>query len=164
MHGIPTPSTSIGDGIVPAQEPARRIRNPVSATLALVGRVLFAALFIAASPRHFSPEGIHHASELGTPYAQLLVPLSGLMALVGGLSVAFGYRARLGAWMLVAFLIPVTLIMHGFWQVHDPAQHQIQASMFSKNLALIGAALFVAHFGAGDANVAARVKGARRAR
>jgi len=115
--------------------------------LSFVGRVLFALIFIVAAPRHFTAEGIGHAADLGVPLAVLLVPISGLMALGGGLSVASGYRAQWGAWVLVAFLVPVTMMMHGFWRLHDPQAVHIQQAMFMKNVALVGAALLLAQAG-----------------
>jgi putative oxidoreductase len=124
--------------------------------LVLLGRLLFALIFISAAPRHFSQEGIRHAADLGTPVACIFVPLSGVMALAGGLSVAVGYKARWGAWLLVAFLVPVTLIMHPFWRAHIPENAHIQLAMFSKNLSMIGAALLLTQFGAGGASLDAR--------
>jgi putative oxidoreductase len=117
--------------------------------LPLIGRVLISAIFIAAAPRHFTHEAIAHAAELGVPLAQLLVPASGAMALIGGLSVLLGYRARIGAWLLVAFLVPITFTMHAFWRLSDPAMIHVQQAMFMKNLSMLGGALYVAHFGAG---------------
>ncbi len=117
--------------------------------LYLVGRVFFALIFIVAAPRHFTAEGINHAADLGVPLAALLVPASGLMALAGGLSVASGYRAQWGAWLLIAFLVPVTLMMHGFWRLHDQQAVHIQQAMFLKNVALVGAALLMAQVGSG---------------
>lgn len=117
--------------------------------LVLVGRVLFALIFITAAPRHFTQEGARHAAELGLPGAALVVPVSGALALVGGLSVALGYKTRWGAWLLVAFLVPVTLVMHAFWRLHDPITVHIQQAMFAKNLSMLGAALFLTQSGAG---------------
>src|ERR1700730_11552563 len=124
--------------------------------LVLIGRVLFSLIFITAAPRHFTHEGIQHAADLGMPLATLLVPVSGLMAIAGGLSVAAGYKTRWGAWLLVAFLLPVTLTMHAYWKVHDPVQIHVQQAMFAKNMSMLGAALLVAQFGAGPASVDAR--------
>jgi putative oxidoreductase len=121
--------------------------------LALLGRILFALIFIAAAPRHFTHEGIQHAANLGTPLASLLVPVSGVLALAGGLSVAVGYRARWGAWLLVGFLVPVTLVMHSFWKLQDPVLIHTQQAMFWKNVSMLGAALLVAQFGAGPVSV-----------
>jgi putative oxidoreductase len=117
--------------------------------LVLSGRVLFALIFITAAPRHFSSEGIGHAAQLGVPLARLLVPISGALALGGGLSVALGYRARWGAWALVAFLVPVTFMMHGFWRLSDPVLVHTQQALFAKNISMLGAALMVAYFGSG---------------
>jgi putative oxidoreductase len=88
--------------------------------LLLIGRLLFSAIFLAAAPRHFTAEAAAHAAELGVPLARLAVPASGLLALAGGLSVLAGYHTRLGAWLLVAFLVPVTVMMHAFWRLADP--------------------------------------------
>jgi putative oxidoreductase len=121
--------------------------------IVLAGRVLFVLIFIIATPRHFSHEGIQHAADLGAPLASVLVPLSGVMAILGGLSVAIGYKARWGAWLLVAFLVPVTLVMHSFWRVQDPELHRVQVSMFGKNLSMLGAALLLTQFGAGPVSV-----------
>ena len=119
----------------------------------LVGRVLFASIFILASPRHFSEEGIAHAAELGVPLAGVLVPLSGVLAMAGGLSVAIGFYAKKGAWALVLFLIPVTLGMHQFWKLSEPGPRHIQQSMFIKNVSMLGGALVLASYGSGPFSV-----------
>jgi putative oxidoreductase len=121
--------------------------------LALAGRILFALIFITAAPRHFSRQGIQHAADLGVPLAGLLVPISGVMALAGGLSVALGYKARWGAWALVVFLIPVTLMMHAFWRLLDPVAIHAQQAMFAKNLSMLGAAVMIAYFGSGPFSI-----------
>jgi putative oxidoreductase len=128
--------------------------------LYLVGRILFSLIFITAAPRHFTAEGIHHAADLGVPLARLLVPLSGLVALAGGLSLAIGYHARWGAWLLVGFLVPVTLMMHAYWKVHDPVMVHVQQAMFAKNLSMLGAALLITQFGAGPMSIDTRKHGA----
>ena len=128
------------------------------------GRVLFVLIFLTAAPRHFMHEGIAHAAARGVPAAGILVPLSGVMAIVGGLSVALGYRSRWGAWMLVAFLLPVTLMMHAFWKMRDPAEAHIQQAMFAKNVSMLGGALLITQFGAGRISVDERRKGRVRGR
>ena len=67
-----------------------------------------------------------------------------------------GYRAKTGAWLIVLFLVPVTLMMHKFWTVHDPVMAQTQMAMFMKNVALLGAALLITQFGAGPLSLDAR--------
>ena len=123
--------------------------------IVLLGRVLFALIFLAAAPRHFSQEGITHGADFGVPLAQFFVPLSGVMAIVGSLSVATGYRAKWGAWLLVLFLIPVTLGMHQFWTIADPTLRHVQLSNFAKNVSMLGAALMITFFGSGPLSVRA---------
>ena len=92
---------------------------------------------------------IGYAASHGVPLASLAVPLSGAIVFVGALSILLGYKARYGAWLVVLFLVPVTLSMHNFWAVPDPAAAGIQQIMFMKNLSMLGAALMIAHFGSG---------------
>ena len=115
----------------------------------LVARILFAAIFILAAPRHFTAEAIGHAADLGVPWSRLAVPLSGALSFAGGLGVLGGYQTRWSALALVVFLVPVTLCMHAFWRVTDPTQHHVQLAMFMKNVALIGGALAISAAGAG---------------
>lgn len=117
--------------------------------LAFAARQLFSVIFILASAGHFTGATIASAAQHGVPMAGLLVPVSGLIALTGGLSLLFGYRARLGACLLVLFLVPVTLTMHDFWAITDPVMFQIQLTNFVRNLFLIGGGLLFAYFGAG---------------
>lgn len=115
----------------------------------LLGRILFSAIFILSSIAHFSANTINYAMNRGVPMAQFFVPLFGVISLLGGLSILLGYRARIGAWLLVIFLIPATFMMHTFWSISDPRAAMIEHIMFMKNLALMGAALLIAHFGSG---------------
>src|SRR6187431_1899602 len=115
----------------------------------LIGRILFSLMFLQAVGFHFSTAAIAYASSANVPYAGILVPLSGFIALVGGLSILFGYKAKFGAWLIVLFLIPVTFFMHAYWNETDPAQYQYQYSMFYKNLAMLGGAFLITYFGSG---------------
>jgi len=124
-----------------------------------VGRVLYSLIFLMTILGHFSQGYIGYAAQAGVPAAALLVPLSGVIAIAGGLSVALGYRAKLGAWLLVLFLVPVTLAMHNFWTVTDPMMRGMQMALFMKNVSMLGAALLIAYFGAGPVSLDARRRG-----
>jgi len=126
------------------------------APIVLAGRILFSFIFIMASFGHFSRETIDFAASQGVPLAGLAVPLSGVIAFAGGLSILLGYRAKLGAWLIVLFLVPVTLALHNFWAVQDPMMARMQQAMFMKNLSMLGAALFISQMGAGPLSLDAR--------
>ena len=118
-----------------------------------IGRFLYSLIFIIAGFNHFSSGSVGYAAAQGIPFADILVPLSGVLAIVGGLSILFGYHARMGAIVLLFFLVPVTILMHNFWTFADPAVFQVQMAHFMKNLALIGSAILFAFYGAGPISI-----------
>jgi putative oxidoreductase len=124
-----------------------------------LGRLLFSLIFIMTLATHFTTMAIGYAGQSGVPMAGVLVPLSGVIAALGGFSVLLGYKAKLGAWLLVLFLVPVTFTMHAFWAVADPMMRQIQIAMFMKNLSMLGGALLITQFGAGPVSLDARRSG-----
>ena len=122
--------------------------SQVSAPVVFLGRLSFVLLFLMAGFTHFAKQTIGFAASQGVPMASILVPISGLIALVGGLSILLGYRAKVGAWLIVVFLIGVTP-MHKFWGIADPMMQQMQMAMFMKNIAMLGGALLITQFGSG---------------
>ena len=133
----------------------------------LIARILFAMIFLLAGSSLFSAAAISYASYQGVPLAKLLVPLSGVLSITGALSIILGYKTRIGALLIVLFLIPVSFAMHPFWNVADPSMRQIQLSMFMKNISMLGAALFFFGEGSGayslDSRKITRIRAAETA-
>jgi putative oxidoreductase len=119
----------------------------------LLGRILYSLIFIMSAPGHFKADHIAYAASAGVPMPNILVPLSGVIALLGGLSILLGYKAKCGAWLIVIFLVPVTLTMHKFWGLPDPMAAQMQMAMFMKNVSMLGAALMITQSGSGDCSL-----------
>jgi len=119
--------------------------------LAPLGRLLFVLVFLLSAPNHFKKETINQVATylkwVPENLVEILVPLSGAIAVVGGLSVLCGLYTRVGAWLLVLFLVPVTLMLHPFWHGPDPANTQL--TNFLKNTSMCGGALLIAYFGPG---------------
>lgn len=139
--------------------------GPALRFLAPLGRLLFSAIFILSAFSHFSAGAVAHAAAHHVPAPQLLVPLSGIVALVGGLSILLGFYARVGAWLIAIFLVIVTPAMHDFWNVADPMMRADQMAHFLKNVAMLGGALLIAYFGAGPVSVdGSRVRSVRASR
>src|SRR6202049_1850659 len=124
----------------------------------VLGRFFFALIFLFAAPNHFTKQTIAFSASQGVPLASIAVPLSGVLAIVGGLSILLGYRARIGAWLIVLFLVAVTPMMHKFWTVTDPMMQQMQMIMFMKNVAMLGGALLISQLGAGPWSLDSRGK------
>jgi len=119
---------------------------------------LFVLIFLMSGPRHFLNQTIAYAASQGVPMASIAVPFSGVLALAGGLSILLGYRARIGAWLIVLFLAAVTPMLHRFWGVTDPMMYQMQFIMFMKNVSMIGGALLITQLGSGPWSLDARRK------
>lgn len=132
--------------------------SSISGPVALAGRLFFVLIFLMSGPRHFTSAIIGYAASQGVPMANIVVPFSGALAFVGGLSILLGYRAKIGAWLIALFLIGVTPMMHNFWAVSDPMMHQMQMIMFMKNLSMLGGALLISQVGSGPWSLDGRRK------
>lgn len=115
----------------------------------LVGRVLFSLIFIIKPLEHFTGQLVVFANSMGVPMANISVPLWGIVGLIGGLSVLLGFRAKIGAWLIVVFLLPLTFYMHPFWSFATFFAETMHGYCFWKNISLIGAALMITYFGSG---------------
>lgn len=111
--------------------------------LLVIGRILFVAIFVASGLNHFRPASVQYAKAKGAPNAEMLVPLSGAAIILGGVLVALGLWADIGALILLAFALPVAYFMHAFWNETDPQMQQAEQAQFMKNVSMAGAALIV---------------------
>ena len=109
----------------------------------ILGRILLGGFFINSGINHF--KGITmmsgYAQMKGVPMPKASVAFSGVLLLIGGLSILLGVYPTVGVVSLALFLIPVTYMMHAFWKVQDPMAKMGEMVNFMKNLALLGAAL-----------------------
>ena len=131
-----------------------RVRDPAVAhpTVTLIGRLLFTLIFFLSGLTHFTD--LHTYAELmpsPIPFRPFWVMISGVVELVGAAMIAFNWNARLGGWLIVLFLIPVTLTVHGSALVAatDPVMQRIQTSFVLKGITMIGAALLITQLGVG---------------
>jgi putative oxidoreductase len=120
--------------------------------LALVGRVLLAAIFVLSGVgKIFAPEATQgYIASAGLPFPQLGYLLAVLLEVGGGLLLAVGYKTRLVALVLAVFSVATALIFHG--AIGD----QNQLIHLLKNFAMAGGLLQVAAFGAGSMSLDAR--------
>ncbi|HZQ56041.1 MAG TPA: DoxX family protein [Bryobacteraceae bacterium] len=112
----------------------------------LIGRFIFGGFFLYV--------GIHQLKEkkrLGQdaaaknlPEPETAVMASGITLIVGGASIVLGLRPKIGAAAIIAFLASVSPLFHDFWNTADPDARQNDFFHFTKNLALLGAALALA--------------------
>ena len=77
------------------------------------------------------------------PAAKLGVLISGLMLVIGGITIILGYYADLGALLLAIFLVLAAVVFHNFWKETDATAKQNEMLGFMKDMALAGAALIL---------------------
>ena len=126
-------------------------RLPNHPALTLSARVLFTLIFFLSGVTHFTNvAGYVALMHESIPFREVLVLISGVVELAGAGMILFDWRPRLGAWLIVLFLIPVTITVHGYEMLHaeDAAMRAIQQASFLKGFALIGAALLITQLGA----------------
>jgi putative oxidoreductase len=92
----------------------------------LIGRIIFGGYWLMASFNHF--KNLNYMSEYakakGTPSPKLAVGGTGVILLVGGLSM-LGVYPVVGIVLLIIFLLGVSFQMHNFWKVADAQTKQI---------------------------------------
>jgi uncharacterized membrane protein YphA (DoxX/SURF4 family) len=109
----------------------------------LIGRILLAIPFLLSVQIHLikREQGVQYARMYNVPLAELGVPLTGVMAVLGASSVVLGLWGDLGALLIAAFLLLITPFMHAFWREEDEMQKISQLVNFQKNFAMLGGAL-----------------------
>lgn len=142
--------SNIAKNTAPTFEGAFHVNEVLKQWSPLVGRVLIAILFLPAGIQKipgWDGTAAYMASH-GVPMVSVLLFLTIVIEIVGPLMIMFGYHARWAAGIMFLWLIPLTLMMHNFWDA-DAAQQQIQTIMFFKNLAIMGAMLLIVGMGSG---------------
>ena len=128
-------------------------------TLALVGRVLLAWLFVPAGWAKiggFAGTAGYIASK-GIPFPELCAALAIAAELGLGLLLLVGWQTRWAALGLAIFVAVITPLFHNFWAMPE-AQQMMQKQAFGKNIAIVGGLLAFAAFGAGRLSLDGRRK------
>ena len=129
----------------------------VQNTAALVGRILLALIFIISGfgkITGYAGTAGYMASK-GLPMVAVLLPLTILVELGGGLLIALGWKARWAAAVIFLFIIPVTLVFHNPAGL-DAAQAQQQMINLLKNVSIMGGMLGLFAFGPGGFSLDAK--------
>ncbi len=144
--------------------------NPFKFLVGAIGRMCLSAIFIlsaignminwsetqqmiasALNDLSVYVQGIQWAHDLvstGMLWEKEMLICATIFELLGGLLVFLGLRARLGAFLLILFLIPATLLFHHYWFLQG-SDRVLQMTMFLKNLSIFGGLLVVLALGTG---------------
>ena len=125
--------------------------------ISLAGRIMFTLIFFLSGITHFT--GIDRYVALmpaAIPFRTFWGLISAAVELIGATLGVTNRYPRLGAWLIVLFLIPVTITVHGVGMVSAPDEQMraIQTSFFLKGVAMTGAALLITQLGVRNARLA----------
>jgi uncharacterized membrane protein YphA (DoxX/SURF4 family) len=111
--------------------------------LLVIGRAIFGGFFLYNGINHFKQQQAltQYAGSKNVPRPDLAVLGSAVALTAGGASLMLGLKPKLGGLAVLGFLAAVSPTMHDFWNAEDPQQKQNELIHFSKNMALLGAAL-----------------------
>ena len=133
--------------------------------LALLGRIMLVTIFLMAAvgqkiPNFSDVAGYMDAQGVPAPTIMLIGAITFLI--VGSLSIAVGFKARIGAGFLLVFLLLATYYFHDFWTIVDdpeyPMARQDETIQFMKNLSMMGAMLIIIGNGAGTMSLDSRLR------
>ena len=127
----------------------------MQAICAVVGRILIALIFVMSAVGNkipnFSAVAGYMAGE-GVPLPSVMLAGAIVFLLAGGLSVIFGLKTRIGALLLLIFLVLATCFFHDFWNFSGDERQQ-QMIQFMTNLSLMGTRVFLIAMGPGPVSL-----------
>ena len=140
--------------------------------LTVAGRTLLSLIFLMSALGNKVPQFSQVVSKMegeGVPLPMFMLAGAIAFLLAGSLSLMLGFKARIGATLLLVFLVLATYYFHDFWtwspgalwvlnsdsNVKLPVQ-QIEMISFMKNLALMGAMLLIMANGPGPMSLDGR--------
>jgi putative oxidoreductase len=117
--------------------------------IALLGRILLSIIFILSGYGKLTAIAgtAQYFANAGLPVPTVTAVIVGLIELLGGLAVLFGFQTRIAAWVLAIFSVAAALVAHMNWA------DAMQLINFQKNLAMAGGLLVLAAFGPGAYSV-----------
>jgi len=121
-----------------------------SPMVGMTARILFTLIFFLSGITHFTDLRTYvNLMPAAIPGRAFWVVISAVVELIGAVLILINYRPRLGGWLIVLFLVPVTFVVHGTAMIADPSpvMRAVNVSFFLKGLAMIACALFITQFG-----------------
>lgn len=128
----------------------------LTAFISVMGRAAIVTIFLLVAFGNKIPNYNNVAAIMGregVPAPQILLAGAIVFLIVGGVSVLLGFKARIGASLLLIFLILATYYFHDFWTIADPARRQQELIQFVKNLSIMGTMIFIIANGPGAGSV-----------
>lgn len=128
--------------------------------LPAIGRVLFSIVFLMFGMAHFTDTQNMLASGAVPgflPMPTLVIYITGVVIVLGGVGVLLGFKTREAAQALAVMMLATSLLT---WAPQLAEGGVVAMGNFLKDLALAGGALMISHFGPGPMSMDARASDA----
>ena len=112
----------------------------------LVGRGLLGLYFIVPGISKITgwTETTEYMAAHGVPAIAVLLPLTIVIQIGGGLALLAGYRTQIVAFVLAGLTLVISLYMHDFWNLEEGVQRAHEMQNFIKNLAIMAGLMTLA--------------------
>jgi len=133
--------------------------NALQNSLALVGRLLLAMLFLPAGIGKLAGFAgtVGYIASVGLPMPSVAAAIALTIEIGGSMALITGFGTRIAALILAVFTLVASFFFHAYWAV--PADQQLVTQLlFMKNIAVVGGLLTLAAWGAGAWSLDARNK------
>lgn len=125
--------------------------NPLQGVMTVLGRLMLCTIFFMSAVGNKIPNFggvVQYMQSAGVPFPKFMLVGGIAFLLLGSVSVVLGYKAHLGAGLLLLFLVLATYYFHAFWN-YEGAEQQLQMIHFMKNLSMAGAMVMIMANGPG---------------
>ncbi|MDE1988340.1 MAG: DoxX family protein [Patescibacteria group bacterium] len=116
-----------------------------SVIIFLIGRIIFGGYFAMSGFNHFKngKKLAGYAASKKVPMSGAAVYFSGLLILFGGIGIILNAYPAISLALIIAFLLPVSFMMHSYWKISDPMVKMTEMTHFLKNMVLVGASFML---------------------
>lgn len=135
------------------------MNNTLQSVLTVVGRVMIATIFLMSAVGNKIPNFsgiVGYMSSEGVPTPQVMLVGAIVFLIAGSVSIILGYKAKIGAGLLLVFLVLATYFFHDFW-TFEGQEREMQMIQFMKNLSMMGTMVFLMANGSGRASLDSRL-------
>lgn len=126
--------------------------NSIQGVVSVIGRLMLVTVFLMSAVGNKIPmfsSVVQYMQSEGVPAPQVMLAGAIVSLIAGSLSVLLGFKARIGAGLLLVFLVLATYFFHDFWNFEGQEQTN-QMIQFMKNLSMAGAMLLIIANGPGS--------------
>jgi putative oxidoreductase len=123
----------------------------VESLVPLAGRLVLAWYFLSQAYR-YALDWNNTAiliSMRNIPLPPVLLAVAVAATVLASVSLLLGFRTRIGALVLLAITLALTVTLHNFWHIRAPIARNADYDLFARNVAIAGGLLIVVGLGSG---------------